>query len=95
MADTEGERFRILVLNQISANGLKRLPAQRYVASKDVHEPDAVLVRSADMHSMQIPVSVKAIARAGAGTNNIPVATMNARGAPVFNAPGANANAVK
>lgn len=94
-AGPHGERFKVLVLNQISANGLKRLPAERYVASKDVHEPDAVLVRSADMHSMQMPASVKAIARAGAGTNNIPVATMNARGAPVFNAPGANANAVK
>lgn len=95
MADASGERFKVLVLNQISANGLKRLPAARYETSKDVSEPDAVLVRSADMHSMQIPSSVKAIARAGAGTNNIPVATMNARGAPVFNAPGANANAVK
>jgi len=90
-----GERFKVLVLNQISANGLKRLPAERYEASKDIHKPDAVLVRSADMHSMQIAPSVKAIARAGAGTNNIPIATMNARGAPVFNAPGANANAVK
>jgi D-3-phosphoglycerate dehydrogenase len=95
MADQPGERFKVLVLNQISANGLKRLPASRYEASKDVHDPDAVLVRSADMHSMSIAASVKAIARAGAGTNNIPVATMNARGAPVFNAPGANANAVK
>lgn len=95
MAEMPGERFKVLVLNQISANGLKRLPAARYEASKELHEPDAVLVRSADMHSMQIPPSVKAIARAGAGTNNIPVATMNARGAPVFNAPGANANAVK
>jgi D-3-phosphoglycerate dehydrogenase len=94
-AGASSERFKVLVLNQISSNGLKRLPAERYEASKDVHEPDAVLVRSADMHSMQIPPSVKAIARAGAGTNNIPIATMNARGAPVFNAPGANANAVK
>jgi D-3-phosphoglycerate dehydrogenase len=95
MAEPAGRRFKVLVLNQISANGLKRLPAARYEASKEQHEPDAVLVRSADMHSMSIPASVKAIARAGAGTNNIPVATMNARGAPVFNAPGANANAVK
>jgi D-3-phosphoglycerate dehydrogenase len=62
---------------------------------KDLADPDAVLVRSADMHSMDIPASVKAIARAGAGTNNIPVKAMNARGVPVFNAPGANANAVK
>jgi D-3-phosphoglycerate dehydrogenase / 2-oxoglutarate reductase len=87
--------FRILVLNQISANGLKRLPAERYETGKDIGRPDAVLVRSADMHGMDIPASVLAIARAGAGTNNIPVKSMSARGVPVFNAPGANANAVK
>ncbi|MDO9112169.1 MAG: phosphoglycerate dehydrogenase [Polaromonas sp.] len=88
-------RFGILVLNQISANGLKRLPAERYSTGKDMARPDAVLVRSADMHAMAVPASVQAIARAGAGTNNIPVQTMSARGVPVFNAPGANANAVK
>jgi D-3-phosphoglycerate dehydrogenase / 2-oxoglutarate reductase len=86
---------RVLVLNQIAPAGLKRLPAEGYVVGKDVAEPDAILVRSADMHGMPIPASVKAIARAGAGTNNIPVAAMSARGVPVFNAPGANANAVK
>jgi D-3-phosphoglycerate dehydrogenase len=89
------ERLHILVLNQISANGLKRLPADLYVVGKDVTAPDAVLLRSADMHGMDIQPSVKAIARAGAGTNNIPVPAMSARGVPVFNAPGANANAVK
>jgi D-3-phosphoglycerate dehydrogenase len=83
------------VLNQISTNGLKRLPAERYRVGKDVAQPDAVLVRSADMHKLDIPGSVLAVARAGAGTNNIPVASMSARGVPVFNAPGANANAVK
>jgi D-3-phosphoglycerate dehydrogenase / 2-oxoglutarate reductase len=87
--------FRVLVLNQISANGLKRLPAEQYVTGNDIAEPDAVLVRSADMHAMEVPASVKAIGRAGAGTNNIPVKAMSARGVPVFNAPGANANAVK
>ena len=87
--------YRVLVLNQISANGLKRLPSETYSVGKDVSQPDAVLVRSADMHAMEIPQSVRAIARAGAGTNNIPVAAMTARGVPVFNAPGANANAVK
>ncbi|HEY1103908.1 MAG TPA: phosphoglycerate dehydrogenase [Burkholderiaceae bacterium] len=87
--------FQILVLNQISANGLKRLPAERYTTSKDAAQPDAVLVRSADMHSLDIAPSVLAIGRAGAGTNNIPVKVMSARGVPVFNAPGANANAVK
>ncbi len=89
------DHLQILVLNQISANGLKRLPAETYVVGKDIAAPDAVLLRSADMHAMDIPASVKAIARAGAGTNNIPVPALSARGAPVFNAPGANANAVK
>ena len=88
-------RYDILVLNQISQVGLKRLPAERYHVAKDIAHPDAVLVRSADMHAMTIADSVKAIGRAGAGTNNIPVAAMSARGVPVFNAPGANANAVK
>jgi D-3-phosphoglycerate dehydrogenase / 2-oxoglutarate reductase len=88
-------RFQVLVLNAISANGLKRLPAERYVVTKDAAAPDAVLVRSADMHALTIAPSVRAIARAGAGTNNIPVDAMSARGVPVFNAPGANANAVK
>lgn len=87
--------FQILVLNQISPLGLKRLPSDEYVTGKDIAQPDAVLVRSADMHHMDIPHSVKAIGRAGAGTNNIPVKAMNKRGVPVFNAPGANANAVK
>jgi D-3-phosphoglycerate dehydrogenase len=87
--------FKVLVLNQISANGLKRLPPERFAAGKDIADPDAVLVRSADMHSISVPASVKAIGRAGAGTNNIPVNAMSARGVPVFNAPGANANAVK
>ena len=87
--------FKVLVLNEISPKGLARLPADRYRAGKDVDLPDAVLVRSADMHDMEIAASVRAIGRAGAGTNNIPVAAMSARGVPVFNAPGANANAVK
>src|SRR5438034_7411408 len=88
-------RFDILVLNQISPNGLKRLSEERYNIGKDAAHPAAVLVRSADMHGMTIPASVQGIARAGAGTNNIPVKAMSERGVPVFNAPGANANAVK
>jgi D-3-phosphoglycerate dehydrogenase len=88
-------RFEILVLNQISPAGLKRLPPERYAVGKDTARPDAILVRSADLHAMTIAPSVKAIGRAGAGTNNIPVADMSKRGVPVFNAPGANANAVK
>ena len=87
--------LKVLVLNAISPNGLARLPAQRYAVSTDLAEPDAVLLRSADMHRLAIAPSVRAIARAGAGTNNIPVAAMSERGVPVFNAPGANANAVK
>ncbi|HSW09080.1 phosphoglycerate dehydrogenase [Aquabacterium sp.] len=89
------ERLQVLVLNQISANGLARLPAESYLVGKDVAAPAAVLLRSADMHGMVLPPSVRAIARAGAGTNNIPVKQMSERGVPVFNAPGANANAVK
>jgi D-3-phosphoglycerate dehydrogenase len=88
-------QFKIMILNPISPIGLKRLPAGRYIIGKDVTTPDAVLVRSADMHKIDIPASVKAIGRAGAGTNNIPVKAMSDRGIPVFNAPGANANAVK
>lgn len=87
--------FEVLVLNQISAKGLARLPAGRYTTGKAVAAPDAVLVRSADMHAMDIAASVQAIGRAGAGTNNIPVKAMSDRGVPVFNAPGANAGAVK
>jgi len=87
--------LRIQVLNNVSAKGLQRLPSERYVVGKDVSEPDAVLLRSADLHAVQLPASVQAIARAGAGTNNIPVKAMSARGVPVFNTPGANANAVK
>ncbi len=88
-------QFQVLVLNQISAAGLKRLPAERFVTGKDIARPDAILLRSADLHAIDIPASVRAIARAGAGTNNIPVKLMTERGVPVFNAPGANANAVK
>ena len=88
-------KYQILTLNQISSQGLHRFPTARYAVGKSAEHPDAILVRSHDMHSMTIPASVKAIGRAGAGTNNIPVAEMSRRGVPVFNAPGANANAVK
>ncbi|MEI8010006.1 MAG: phosphoglycerate dehydrogenase [Candidatus Nitrotoga sp.] len=87
--------FKILTLNKISTIGLARLPAANYNVSGEMAEPDAILVRSQNMLDMDIPASVKAIARAGAGTNNVPVKKMNARGIPVFNAAGANANAVK
>jgi len=88
-------KYQILTLNQISGHGLHRFPATRYIAGKAVEQPDAIILRSFDMHAMTIPASVRAIGRAGAGTNNIPVAEMSKRGVPVFNAPGANANAVK
>jgi D-3-phosphoglycerate dehydrogenase len=87
--------FRILTLNNISVRGLERLPRDRYEVASGIRDPDAIMVRSADMHQMEIPASVQAVARAGAGTNNVPVAALSKRGVPVFNAPGANANAVK
>ncbi|MCI0749778.1 MAG: phosphoglycerate dehydrogenase [Nevskiales bacterium] len=87
--------FKIQTLNNISAVGLERLPRDRYTLASDLKDPDAILVRSADMHALDIPASVNAVGRAGAGTNNIPVTKMSQRGIPVFNAPGANANAVK
>ena len=87
--------FRILTLNQISARGLARLPADRYQVGADIAAPDAILVRSAELHGAGIAASVRAIGRAGVGVNNIPVDDMSRRGVPVFNTPGANANAVK
>jgi len=87
--------FRILTLNQISPRGLARFPADRYRVGADVSEPDAILVRSAELHHTGIAASVRAIGRAGVGINNIPVDDMSRRGVPVFNTPGANANAVK
>jgi len=89
------DKYRILLLNEIAAQGLARLPRERYASGRQVEHPDAILVRSHDLHAMAIPASVKAVGRAGAGTNNIPVAALSRRGVPVFNAPGANANAVK
>lgn len=89
-----GRARKILTLNAISARGLARLP-QSYIVGGDVMDADAILVRSTNMHEMEIPASVRAVGRAGAGTNNIPVKKLSERGVPVFNAPGANANAVK
>jgi D-3-phosphoglycerate dehydrogenase len=95
MAETLPMRYRILTLNNISARGLERLPRDRYEIASDLDHPDAILVRSADMHATPISDSVRAVGRAGAGVNNIPVAELSKRGVPVFNSPGANANAVK
>jgi len=88
-------RYRIRTLNNISARGLERLPGERYEVGPQIEEPHGILVRSADMHSTELPRSVLGVGRAGAGVNNIPVANLSKRGIPVFNAPGANANAVK
>lgn len=87
--------FRIRTLNAISQAGLSRLSATTFDVGPDVVDPHAILVRSASLHSQPIPASLMAVARAGAGTNNIPVAEMSKRGIPVFNTPGSNANAVK
>lgn len=87
--------FKVLTLNNIAVEGLRRFPRSRYEVASEMAHPDAIMLRSFDMHDMEIPATVAAIGRAGAGTNNIPVDKLSARGVPVFNAPGANANAVK
>jgi len=87
--------YKILTLNNISVKGLERLPRDHYEVASEIGHPDAVLLRSFKMHDWEIPKTLKAVGRAGAGVNNIPVEKMTASGIPVFNAPGANANAVK
>ncbi|BAZ94562.1 NAD-binding D-isomer specific 2-hydroxyacid dehydrogenase [Thiohalobacter thiocyanaticus] len=87
--------YKILTLNNISVTGLDRLPRDNYEIASEITHPDAILLRSYKMHDMEIPASLKAVGRAGAGVNNIPVDRMSELGIPVFNAPGANANAVK
>jgi D-3-phosphoglycerate dehydrogenase / 2-oxoglutarate reductase len=87
--------YKILTLNNISVSGLERLPRDTYEVASEIAHPDAVLLRSFDMHTMEIPTTLKAVGRAGAGTNNIPVAKLSKQGVAVFNTPGANANAVK
>jgi len=87
--------YKILTLNNIAVEGLRHLTRERYEVASEIAHPDAILLRSFDMHDWEIPETVAAIGRAGAGTNNIPIGALSARGVPVFNAPGANANAVK
>jgi len=87
--------LNILTLNNIAEVGLRRLPSSLFAVGPKAENPDAIILRSQNLHEMEIPESVVAIARAGAGTNNIPISAMSARGVPVFNTPGANANAVK
>jgi D-3-phosphoglycerate dehydrogenase len=87
--------YKILTLNNISSAGLDKLPRDHYEVASEIAHPDAILLRSYKMHDMEVPETVQAIGRAGAGVNNIPVEKMTEKGIPVFNAPGANANAVK
>lgn len=87
--------YKILTLNNISVSGLERLPRDEYEVASEIQHPDAILVRSHKMHEMAIPPTLKAVGRAGVGVNNIPVERLSERGIAVFNAPGANANAVK
>ena len=87
--------YKVLTLNNIAVAGLRRLPRERYEVGSEFAQPDAIILRSYNMHDMDIPATVAAVGRAGAGTNNIPIDILSKRGVPVFNAPGANANAVK
>jgi D-3-phosphoglycerate dehydrogenase / 2-oxoglutarate reductase len=87
--------FKIQTLNKISSEGLQRFPMDHYEVASEFSTPDAILVRSAKMHDMELPSSLKSIARAGAGVNNIPIDSCTQKGVVVFNTPGANANAVK
>lgn len=87
--------YKIQTLNKISGTGLEQFPRDNYEIASEILNPDAILLRSFDMHEMEVPATVKAVARAGAGTNNIPIAKMSEKGIVVFNTPGANANAVK
>ena len=95
MAKAAERKTEVLVINQIAPAGLRRMPAELYSVVKESKYPDAILVRSQDLHGYAFGPNLKAVARAGAGVNNIPVAALTRRGIPVFNAPGANANAVK
>jgi D-3-phosphoglycerate dehydrogenase len=86
---------KVLALNNISPVGLEKLPRENYEVASEVTNPDVILVRSAKMHDMEIGDNLKAVGRAGSGVNNIPLDKMSEKGVVVFNAPGANANAVK
>ena len=87
--------FNIKTINNISDKGLSRLPAETYSVSPELDDPDAIILRSQNLHDMDIPANLKVVGRAGAGTNNVPVEKLGEEGIVVFNAPGANANAVK
>ena len=87
--------FKIKTYNAISVRGLNRFPREKYEVASDIGQPDAYILRSHKLHGEALPESVKAVARAGAGTNNVPVDEYTKKGVVVFNSPGANANAVK
>ena len=87
--------YKVKTLNNIAAIGLDEFDTKKYDVSPDIKNPDAIILRSFNMHGMDIPTSVQAVGRAGAGTNNIPIEKLTKLGIPVFNTPGANANAVK
>ncbi len=87
--------YKIKTYNKISDKGLSRFDQTKYVLGTDIDAPDAYILRSHKLHGEALPESVKAVARAGAGTNNVPVADYSKKGVVVFNSPGANANAVK
>ena len=87
--------YKVRTYNQISVKGLERFPRQSYEVGSDIGHPDAFLLRSQKLHGLEVPASLVAVARAGAGVNNIPVADYSRQGIVVFNTPGANANAVK
>lgn len=87
--------YKVLTLDKIDPQGLSHLPGDRYETGSQVESPDAIILRSFNMHNMEIPERVKAIARAGAGVNNIPIDECTKKGIVVFNTPGANANGVK
>ena len=87
--------YKVLKLNKIAAEGIDHFPSDNYILGDDITDPDAIILRSFDMHSIAIPSSLKAVGRAGSGVNNIPIKKLSAMAIPVFNAPGANSNAVK
>src|SRR5690554_3080876 len=87
--------FKIQTLNKIDAEGLSLFPLDKYEIASEIPSPDSIILRSFNMHDMDFPASLKAIARAGAGVNNIPIQKCTEKGIVVFNTPGANANGVK
>jgi D-3-phosphoglycerate dehydrogenase len=95
MPKARPKKSEILVINNVALVGLRRFPPEQYSVVKEAADPDAIVVRSQDLHRYEFGAALRAVGRAGAGVNNIPVAALSKRGIPVFNAPGANANAVK